>query len=300
MRLRFVLPSSLFAAAIVAEFSFSPQAHAESDDSSGEGAATARAMTWHADASRDEAPSEQASKAGEVRDHAEERPFAYLLDPTTPSAGDVGLEYRFGLASGVPAERPLPATVGSYGVQHTATVDYGATNRIAPFASVLLLEPNSRTTHDQVTGTVGARFQITPPDSRARLTVAGAGFREFSGDIGTYVRVAASYDWSRLRVAANFHGEHVFAAGRDAVDILVLAGASYRLLEPLRVGFEYVGQDVEETFDAGAEGGARNFVGPDVALDFADHRISVVASIARCVGLAAPPLMGSLAVLSTF
>ena len=67
--------------------------------------------------------------------------------------------------------------------------------------------------------------------------------------------MAASYDLGRLRLATNVHAERAFASGRDNVDVLLLAGASYRVLDEIRIGVEYVGQDLEEALDD--EGGAR-------------------------------------------
>ncbi len=90
-------------------------------------------------------------------------------------------------------------------------------------------------------------------------------------------RLAASYDIDRLRVASNLHAERVFAEGRDPIDILVLAGLSYRVMNEIRVGAEYVGQDLEEAFDNGAEGGPRHYLGPSLALNLMSDSIQLVA-----------------------
>jgi hypothetical protein len=80
------------------------------------------------------------------------------------------------------------------------------------------------------------------------------------------------------------HGEHVFAAGRDTVDVLVMAGASYALAGPLRAGIEYVAQDIEETFADQAERGVSQFLGPQVALELLAKRLSVAAGPAIGLG----------------
>ena len=72
-----------------------------------------------------------------TRTHAEERPFAYALDPTTPSRGDASIEYGVGVASSVRAERPLPAGLGYDGALHSVTIGYGITSRFAPFLTAL-------------------------------------------------------------------------------------------------------------------------------------------------------------------
>lgn len=236
------------------------------------------------------------------RAHAEERPFSFLLDPTTPSAGDLSVEYALGYASGSAADRPLPTTVAPTGAQHALTFNYGLTNRIAPLASIRVLQPTNGGGSVQATGNVGARFLITDPDStRFRLAVATVVFREFEGDAGAYARVAASYDIGKLRLAANVHLEHVFADDRDAVDVLALAGVSYKVLDPLRVGVEYVGQDLEGMADdEEAEGGAHHYVGPSIAIDLMRDKLQLTAAVAAGLGEQAQPLVGRVAALMTF
>lgn len=41
------------------------------------------------------------------------------------------------------------------------------------------------------------------------------------------------------------HAEKAFTAARDPIDLYAVAGASYRVLDSLRVGAEYVVQDIE-------------------------------------------------------
>ena len=260
-----------------------------------------RPLVWHAGQDTGSTPGVTQSVLS-PRTHAEERAFAFLLDPSTPSKGDVGLEYRIGLASGVAADRPLPSTVAASGAEHALTLGYGVTDRIAPFAQVSVLEPATGSGNPLATGRVGARFQLTRPDRNFRMTVATAAFRDFDGTFGGYARLAASYDIERLRIAGNLHAEHAFHQGRDPVDVLVLAGASYRVLDEFRVGIEYVGQDLEEAFDdqTQAEGGARNFVGPNVALDVVHDVVQLVAGAAVGVDRKSPPVVGSLAMLMTF
>jgi hypothetical protein len=73
------------------------------------------------------------------------------------------------------------------------------------------------------------------------------------------------------------HGEHVFADGRDPLDIMVDLAASYRVAGSFRAGIEYVGQDLEETFGDGAEAGARHIVGPIASMQLLRDRLTLVA-----------------------
>jgi hypothetical protein len=73
-----------------------------------------------------------------------------------------------------------------------------------------------------------------------------------------------------------FHGQHTFAEGRDPLDVTVDLNASYRILGEFRLGAEYVGQDLEESFSPGAEGGARHFLGPIASLQLWNRRVTVI------------------------
>jgi hypothetical protein len=291
----YVFLGSITCATSWAGSSFADPAGAGADDVN---AQQGRTLTWHPEADQPTSATPEAASST-PRAHSEERPFAYVLDPTTPSRGDASVEYRLGLASGVAADRPLPSTVAVGGVEQGATFAYGVTDRFTPFVSIRVLDPEARPDM-QVSGSAGARLQLTRPDSHARLALAGAAFREFEGGFGGYLRVAASYDIDRLRLAANVHGEHVFQPGRDALDVLVFAGASYKVMNELRFGVEYVGQDLEETFDGGAEGGARHYLGPNISVDLIRDQLQLVAIAARGINGHSPPLMGTLAALVTF
>jgi hypothetical protein len=147
-----------------------------------------------------------------------------------------------------------------------------------------------------VGATASLRFQVLPDSWRDLHLVASAGYiREAwggpvynddtrtwlpgspNGDNGMFIQLALSGDVSRLRLGGTFHGEHIFADGRDPLDVMVDLGASYLLVGNLRAGVEYVGQDLEETFHPGAEGGARHFIGPIASLQLFHDRLTVVA-----------------------
>jgi hypothetical protein len=165
----------------------------------------------------------------------------------------------------------------------------------------------------------GLRFQVFPSTwQNLHLAVSGGYLREAwqgpafnddtktwlpgspSGDNGAWMQVSFSGDFHRVRLATTVHAEHVFSNGRDPVDVMVQAGASYRLAGPFRAGVEYVGQDIEETFSPAAEAGARHFVGPIASLQLLDNRFTVVAG--PSVGLTAqsPALLGRVAAAYNF
>ena len=80
-------------------------------------------------------------------------------------------------------------------------------------------------------------------------------------------------------------------------------GASYRVVADLRLGLEWVGQDLEETFSPGAEGGARMFAGPIASYQFVSRRLTVVGGPALGVSQTsgtAPEFTGRVAVAYGF
>jgi hypothetical protein len=141
----------------------------------------------------------------------------------------------------------------------------------------------------------GVRFQLLPSTwAHLHLAVSGGYLRESwegpiydddtgkwnrgnpNGDNGMWFQAAMSGDIGRLRLVGNVHGEHIFAVGRDPLDVMVDLGATYRLVGGFRAGVEWVGQDLEETFSPGAEGGARMFVGPIASLQLFHDRLTIV------------------------
>ena len=72
-------------------------------------------------------------------------------------------------------------------------------------------------------------------------------------------------------------------------------GASVRVVEAFRLGVEYVGQDLEESFTPGAEGGARHFIGPIASCQLFDQRMSIVAGPAIGLSSLSPTFVGRLA-----
>ncbi len=112
------------------------------------------------------------------------------------------------------------------------------------------------------------------------------------GDSGAWAQVAFSQDIQRVRLAATMHVEHVFADGRDPLDLMVQAGASCRVVGGFRLGAEYTGQDLEEAVDPGAEGGVRHVLGPTASIQVWRDRVSIVAGPAFGLSHLSPAVMG--------
>jgi hypothetical protein len=164
-----------------------------------------------------------------------------------------------------------------------------------------------------------ARFELSPPSWRTVHVMASGGYlretwsapspdgnthalpaKDFGGADGAWASFAVAVDLQRVRLGLTTLGEHVFAPGRDGVDIMVQAGVSYRVVGCFRAGVEWVGQDLEETFDDGAEGGARQFVGPTAALQLLQDRLTLVAGPSVGLSNRSPNVLGRLAVAYGF
>jgi len=205
----------------------------------------------------------------------QERPFAFVTDPSTPSRGVATLEYRLGFASGMDAERPLPASLTSAGGSHSFGFAYGLTDRWAPFASVTLHGEGK-----QANVLAGAKVLLGDPSAPLRVAIAAAGLREAGGAYGLDLLGAASYDAGPLRNAGNVQGEKVFTQRRDELDLMAMAGVSWRVGSSVRLGAEYVGQDLEALFEGDeAEGGARHMIGPSVSLDLGGGRYQLAVAV---------------------
>jgi len=134
--------------------------------------------------------------------------------------------------------------------------------------------------------TAGLRFGLLPREwKNVQLVLNGGWVHELSGGNGAYGRVQLGLEFGRFRGQFSTHLEHIFASDRDAVDVMLTAGMSMRVLGWLRFGVEYVGQDFEGTFDPEeAEGGPRHLLGPTVALTFLGDRLSIVGGPAFQIG----------------
>jgi hypothetical protein len=161
-----------------------------------------------------------------------------------------------------------------------------------------------------VGGIAAVRVQISPASWTGLRLVASAGYvREAwegpiydddsgkwlpgspNGANGAWGQIAAAGDAGRFRWSTSAHLEHVFSTGRDPLDLMMQAGVSYAVAGPLRAGAEWVGQDLEESFGPGAEGGARHFIGPIASIQALDQRLSVVAGPAIGLSSSSPHLV---------
>jgi hypothetical protein len=189
------------------------------------------------------------------------------------------------------ATRPFASNVATRGAMFELGGEVGLLARLSLQATGVTGESGSAGAVG-TGGTAGLRFSLLPTTWQTTHLVVGAGYlRELSGDSGAWTRLSLQQDFGRARLMGTVHGEHVFARGRDGLDVMVIAAANVRLTGPLRLGLEYVGQDLEEALDDQAEGGPRHFLGPTAAVQLFGDRLSLVGG--PSVGLArAPSVLG--------
>jgi len=187
-------------------------------------------------------------------------------------------------------------------VEALGQMDLGGQSRSASPGAVaglrLQLSPSSwQTVHVVASGGYLRETWSAPVVDRATGELAPG---QPNGDNGVWMQAAVSADFKALRLGLTAHGEHVFASGRDGVDLMIKAGTSYRLTDWFRAGIEWVGQDLEATVNGDAEGGARHFVGPTAALLLLQNRLTVIAGPSLGLSDRSPKILGRLAVAYGF
>lgn len=196
-------------------------------------------------------------------------------------------------AAGSPT-RPFASNLATPG----AMVGLGGEVGLAPRLSIEAMGVGGEA--GRVGGSAGLRLSLLPASWATRAVMSAGYLRELGGENGAWARLTLTRDLGRVRLLGTFHGEHVFAGARDALDLMVVAGANVRVGGPLRLGAEYVGQDLEGALDDEAEGGVRHFVGPTASVVTFDDRLSFVCGPAIGLSYASPKLLGRAALSWSF
>ena len=149
---------------------------------------------------------------------------------------------------------------------------------------------------------VDLRVQLLKPHRRFPVAIsAGAGYQAdalFDHAV-TGVVVASAY-LGRVQLTANLRLAHYFGGGRDPVDVFVTAGALVRATPWLRVGAEYVGEELEGAGSVERDDavGGRHYVGPTAVLSLRSHvRLNVTSGAVFVPGQVGALVRGSLAYL---
>jgi hypothetical protein len=184
-------------------------------------------------------------------------------------------------------------------VELGAEVGVGAS--VALMASAVGSDAFSSAGRSSTGGVAGVRFAPDLGVENLRVAFSAGSLRELTGSNGAFVRGSATYDLGSWRFGGTGVVEKVFAGGRDEADVMVVVGAQRELVPQLRVGVEYVGQDLEGLVDdEEAEGGARHFVGGTRSYAFLDERFSLVAGPSLGLSDGSPSLLGRAGLVARF
>lgn len=227
------------------------------------------------------------------------RPWLYASDPTAPPPGHVMASLGVGYApidrSGA---RPFAANVAQGGAVFNAGAEVGVFRFMSVHAEGILAGEADKGVHGG--GMLGVSFFPLPGKSPVDLSISGGYLRELGGGNGAWARTSVAASFGDARVVVTALGSHVFEKGRDPVDLLLTAAATYAIIPALRLGVEYSVQDLEGLWDEEeAEGGVRHFLGPMASLQLA-RRVYLTAGPAFGLSTGAPAVLGRMAASYAF
>ncbi len=278
----------------------------------------------------DEPAAADAPKADDPSDkHAIDRTWLYVDDARVAApltvVGFTNVSYTDVGASPARIASPFPSTYSAFAAnvaQPGGMIGVGGEVGLVPHVSVMAVGQmgvGGEAASPNAGAIAGVRFQLLPSSWTHTHLVASVGYLREAwsgpvydgdakrwypgaphGDNGAWFQAAFAGDVGRVRLASTVHGEHVFAGGKDSLDVMVQAGVAYRIAGGFRMGVEYVGQDLEEAFDAGAEGGARHFAGPTASLQLLGDRLTMVAGPSFGLSESSPRLLGRFALAYGF
>ena len=239
----------------------------------------------------DEPPPPDTTKPTTPAPRQAERPWLYADDATTPGQWQSIAGTRFTYSSGSSSvTRPFASNLSAPGGLAELNAEVGLLRELSLAATGVM------GFGDSVSAGFTAGFRFAPLARLRvpfRIVLGGGYLRERSADDGLFFRVAATYDAGPVRFGATFHGEHVFAPGRDALDAMIILGANVRLNRIVRLGVEYVAQDLEGYFDdEEAEGGVRHFLGPTASFELLEKRLFLAFGPAVGLSYGSPGLVG--------
>ena len=98
------------------------------------------------------------------------------------------------------------------------------------------------------------------------VDVTATVLRDLGANHAALVAVHASRDFGRLRLTLVERVDHTFIEGRDAVDVYTQLGASVEVAPGMRLGVDYLAQDLEDVLDDDHDGGLRQQMAADVQI----------------------------------
>ena len=246
---------------------------------------------------------QEAPPARELQGEAPEaRSWSFVDETTVPRRFEAIAQTRatYTHYSASPT-RPFASNVAAPGTMGELGAEVGLGGGVSVAAMAVAGDAFAGAGSANAGGVAGLRYAPTLAVEGLRLALTGAYVRELTGANGVVGRASATYDLGAWRFGGTGVLEKVFAKGRDEADVMVVLGVQREVLPKLRVGVEYVGQDLEALVDeAEAEGGARHFVGGTIAYALLDDRLSLVGGPSLGLSGASPELLGRLGLAARF
>lgn len=226
---------------------------------------------------------------------AEDLPFVFQGVPQR--AQSLSVFGGYSIAYGRRATPPL----GPDGVEHLWFGGFHITEKISGRFLLAL------TTHERLEGQsvrAGGELRAVIVDKRRAgfdLGVSAGYIRELKeANLVTWA-LQASKEVGKVLIGTTAYFEKAFAPGRDAVDVIVTAGAAYRLSDSIGVALEYQGQDLEDLWEEEeAEGGARHLLGPSLTFSPFEGRVGLGIGAGFGLTRASPTAVGRAVFVATF
>jgi hypothetical protein len=206
---------------------------------------------------------------------ADDRPYVWTYDPDGPRDEEVELVYVLNATAGATGAIRL-ADIGREGTVQQVGLQVALAPWIALSAYGLVSLGNPLDV--PANASAGGMIQFTllrpePGHDGGSIALAVSGLREFPGQYADVFALSAwlegGYRAGIFSIAGNVQVEHRFAPIGDPVDLMARVGAMFDVSPELRLGAEYVAQDLEDYMmnTHEVEGGARHLA----ALSFSGH-----------------------------
>lgn len=191
--------------------------------------------------------------------HADDRTFVYARDANANEVMVVEGSYALTFGTGTSgAVRAIDVRGNGAGVLQ----EIGAQVNVLPALTIGafgMLGLRDQPAAD-ATGGGFVRLTLLSPEDRNHglsLAVMLSGLREFDGATALSLHAQSVYASGRFRIGGNVQAERRFTSAADRIDLIARIAANYAVADELRLGVEYVGQDLEDIFEnEEAEGGA--------------------------------------------
>lgn len=200
---------------------------------------------------------------------AEELHFVFQQVPQTEAFGKGFGGYA--LSYGRRATPPLAPD----GVEHAWFAGFHFLETLSARVSAALTTREHLTGHAWRLGTEVRQVVLRRERAGVDLGVTAGYMREIDRAHLVTGSLQAAGALGPVEVAGTLYLEKAFAAGRDAVDVIVTVGAAYPITSFASLGLEYQGQDLEDLWEREeAEGGARHLAGPTATVHFFERRVA--------------------------